>query len=115
MRRFAPPTKPDSSLSDRASTSPSWYRPSATARRRTRRANQCLSQTLMPGHGWPAPVVMMFAASGADPALPVGGANFREPQDAASESMSQRDRRGHGVVVLPHAADLALAEAVDAD
>src|SRR5436190_9270675 len=69
----------------------------------------------MPGHGWPAPVVMMFAASGADPALPVGGANFREPQDAASESMSQRDRRGHGVVVLPHAADLALAEAVDAD
>src|SRR5207244_3482458 len=32
---------------------------------------------------------MMFAPSGADLAWPVGGANFREPQDAASESTSQ--------------------------
>ena len=32
---------------------------------------------------------MMFARSGADPALPVGGANMSEPQDAASESIPQ--------------------------
>src|SRR6476646_397773 len=31
----------------------------------------------------------VFARSGADPALPVGGANMSEPQDAASESTFQ--------------------------
>src|SRR2546426_12513421 len=44
----------------------------------------------MPGHGWPAPVRMRFAASGADPAWPVGGADMSEPQDAASESIRRR-------------------------
>src|SRR5205823_10300712 len=39
---------------------------------------------------------MMFAPSGADPALPVGGANMSEPQDAASESSSQTVMPGHG-------------------
>src|SRR5947207_1309023 len=38
--------------------------------------------------------LMMFVPSGADPALPVGGANMSEPQDAASESnVSDRDAR----------------------
>src|SRR5438309_11146225 len=32
---------------------------------------------------------MMFARSGADPALPVGGASMSEPQDAESESIRQ--------------------------
>src|SRR2546430_3079967 len=39
---------------------------------------------------------MMFARSGADPALPVGGANMSEPQDAASESIRQTAMPGHG-------------------
>src|SRR5438067_10348762 len=38
---------------------------------------------------------MMFARR-ADPALPVGGANMSEPQDAASESMRQTAMPGHG-------------------
>src|SRR5207248_8597610 len=59
-------------------------------------ASESMFQTLMPGHGWPAPVGMVFAASGADPALPVGGANMSEPQDAASESIRQTAMPGHG-------------------
>src|SRR5437764_9910527 len=38
---------------------------------------------------------MMFARR-ADLALPVGGANMSEPQDAASESMRQTAMPGHG-------------------
>src|SRR5947209_4480768 len=57
---------------------------------------------------------MMFARSGADPALPVGGANMSEPQDAASESIrqfEQRERSGHqaAAVLLEHAVRLEQA------
>ena len=56
---------------------------------------------------------MMFARSGADPALPVGGANMSEPQDAASESIRQTlcpamdGRRPWRIMFAPSGADPA--------
>src|SRR3954453_2242561 len=45
---------------------------------------------------------MMFARGGADPALPVGGGLMSEPQDAASESLSEVEADEVVVVLAAH-------------